>query len=172
MLTHDTLDRREAGRILATTLGEPELTSVDETEYKGKDDISGYITFAINDAKPRVQRDTIPDELEIGGGCDGLMYSPQAASGEEHGMLYLLWGRCRTGAEYYELYRSEKGGFVPEESELIARVKPEEYVVGRYVDTGLRDLTRYFYRVRAVAHDGRKGEFSEEFSGSTAAPKK
>lgn len=87
-------------------------------------------------------------------------------------MLYLLWGRCRTDAEYYELYRSEKSGFVPEESGLIAKVKPEEYVVGRYVDTGLRDQTVYFYRVRAVAHNGRKGEFSEEFSGRTAAPKK
>lgn len=172
VLTHDTFSRRDVGRILATTLGKAELTSVDETEYKGKDNISGYVTFAIKDSKPRVRRDTIPDELEIGGGCDGLMYSPRAASGEERGMLYLLWGRCRTDAEYYELYRSEKSGFVPEESGLIAKVKPEEYVVGRYVDTGLRDQTVYFYRVRAVAHDGRKGEFSEEFSGSTAAPKK
>ena len=109
----------------------------------------------------------MPDELDIGSGCDGLLNSPRAVHSEERGTLYLLWGRCRAEVSYYELYRSEKSGFSGEDAEIIAKVEPEEYVVGRYVDRGLADSTRYYYRVRAVGKDGRRGRLSAEFSART-----
>lgn len=38
---------------------------------------------------------------------------------------------------------------------------------GRYSDTGLKEHTRYFYRVRAVDTAGRKSPLSREFSAWT-----
>lgn len=81
-------------------------------------------------------------------------------------MLYLLWGKCRAEVASYELFRSEESGFLPDETNKLAIVEPEEYVVGRFVDRGLSDRKRYYYRVRAVAGDGRRGKVSEEFSGA------
>ena len=86
-------------------------------------------------------------------------------------MLYLLWGANREkNLSHYELYRSRDPGFVPSEANFIARVEPEEYVCGRYVDRGLEPHTEYHYRVRAVNTEGVCGDFSEPFSGITKEP--
>ena len=60
--------------------------------------------------------------------------------------------------------------FIVDDSTHIADVLPEEYVVGRYVDTGLKTHTEYFYRVCAVNTDGVCGELSNVFSAITKEP--
>ena len=86
-------------------------------------------------------------------------------------MLYLLWGANREkNLSHYELYRSEDPDFVPCEDNRIARVEPEEYRCGRFIDRGLGTHTTYWYRVRAVNTAGVAGDFSEAFSGTTREP--
>ena len=68
---------------------------------------------------------------------------------------------------HYELYRAKNTGFIPSEETLIAKIEPEAYRVGRYIDEGLEVHTEYFYRVRAVNQNGICGDFSEEFSAYT-----
>jgi hypothetical protein len=68
---------------------------------------------------------------------------------------------------HYRLYRSEQSGFTPDESTFLAEVLPEKYREGRYVDTGLKRHTPYFYRVCAVNRSGVCGPMSREFSAFT-----
>ena len=49
----------------------------------------------------------------------------------------------------------------------MADILPEEYVVGRYEDRGLKDHTCYYYRVCAVNKQGICGPVSDEFSAYT-----
>ena len=42
--------------------------------------------------------------------------------------------------------------------------------MGRWVDEGLKDDAVYYYRVRAVAKDGREGPLSEEIAVHTLQP--
>lgn len=56
---------------------------------------------------------------------------------------------------------------MPSEETLVAKVLPEQYVVGRYEDTDLLNHTCYYYRVCAVNQKGIRGEMSEEFCGIT-----
>lgn len=98
----------------------------------------------------------------------GLIAAPRAACGEEDGMLYLLWGKSRDPElSHYQLYRSEDGDFEANEETFLTDVFPEEYCVGRYVDTGLKHHTCYHYRVRAVNRKGVSGPVSEIFSAFT-----
>ncbi len=86
-------------------------------------------------------------------------------------MLYLLWGaNMEKNLSHYELYRSRERDFTPSEDNLAARVEPEKYRCGRYVDRGLGTHTEYWYRVRAVNTEGVAGDFSEPFSGTTKEP--
>ncbi len=110
----------------------------------------------------------VPDSLTIGGVETGLITKPQAACGENDGMLYLLWGKCSSDKlSHYDLYRGECADFPADDSTKIAQVTPEEFVVGRYIDTGLETNKRYFYRVQAVDADGNRGALSEVFSALT-----
>ena len=68
---------------------------------------------------------------------------------------------------HYKLYRSEQAGFEPSDATFVADVLPEEYVVGRYEDTELKEHAYYYYRVCAVNTDGVCGPMSEEFSACT-----
>ena len=68
---------------------------------------------------------------------------------------------------YYQLYRSEDGNFEANEETFLTDVFPEEYCVGRYVDTGLKHHTCYHYRVRAVDRQGIAGPVSGVFSAFT-----
>ena len=104
----------------------------------------------------------------IGSRYTGLITRPRAAAGENMGHLYLLWGaNTEEDLSHYRLYRSTAPGFVPSEENFVADVPPEEYVVGRYEDTGLETNVCYYYRVCAVNTSGVCGEMSEEFSAYT-----
>ena len=105
----------------------------------------------------------------IGSYYTGLITVPRAARGEEEGHLYLLWGRSmEEDLSHYQLYRSEVSGFTPDETTFVADVFQEpEYVVGRYVDKGLKKHTAYYYRVCAVNKSGQRSEMSDEFCGIT-----
>ena len=148
---------------------------VDETEPGAPLRDHGFATFRAEGpalperpaAVPAPTRGPAP----IGSVYTGLITEPVAAPGEEDGMLYLLWGRSmEEDLSHYLLYRSLEPGFRPEESNLVARVLPEEYRVSRYIDRGLKDHTRYFYRVRAVNTAGVEGPLSREFSAYTREP--
>ena len=105
----------------------------------------------------------------IGSHYTGLITAPRAARGEEVGHLYLLWGRnVEEDLSHYKLYRSEVSGFTPDESTFVANIaQEEEFVVGRYVDKGLKEHTPYYYRVCAVNKSGKTGPMSDEFCGIT-----
>ena len=104
----------------------------------------------------------------IGSVYTGLITQPCAAPGEHDGHLYLLWGASmEDDLSHYRLYRSEQPGFTPDDATFLAEVLPEKYREGRYVDTGLKHHTPYFYRVCAVNQSGIRGPMSREFSAWT-----
>lgn len=105
----------------------------------------------------------------IGSVYTGLVGEPCAAAGEHQGHLYLEWGRSyEEDLSHYELYRSEDSDFEASPETFVTEVLQEpEYAVGRYSDTGLKEHTRYYYRVRAVNKAGQKSPLSREFSAWT-----
>lgn len=126
-------------------------------------------TLALQERLPVPVRGEAGAPAPIGSVYTGLITEPRAAAGEKPGHLYLLWGRSvEEDLSHYALYRSEVSGFTPDEATFVAAVPQEEdYVVGRYVDTGLKEHTCYYYRVRAVNKAGRPGPLSREFHGFT-----
>ncbi len=104
----------------------------------------------------------------IGSVYTGLIAKPRAARGENEGHLYILWGAdTDSDFSHYKLYRGEEPGFIADDNSFVADIVPEEYCVGRYVDTDLKHHTQYYYRVCAVNKNGLCGELSEEFSAYT-----
>lgn len=103
------------------------------------------------------------------GGRRFMIYAPRGSRGEKDGQLYLLWSaNAESDLSHYEIYRSKRSGFVPDEKTFVSDVKPDpQFCIGRYEDGGLDNFTTYYYRVRAVDMDGNKGEFSDEFSATT-----
>ena len=149
--------------------------SVDEQELpKTESCENGFSTYRLGGdilrLKERVERGPIFDgtPMPIGSEYTGLITEPRAAAGENPGHLYLLWGQSiEPNFSHYKLYRSEVSGFTANAETFIADIQPEEYRVGRYEDTGLKEHTRYYYRVRGVNQQGEMGILSEEFSAIT-----
>ena len=128
----------------------------------------GQDTTSLKTREPEipVSPDGVPSP--IGAVYTGLIGEPCAAATEGYGSLYLLWGANRDpDFSHYKLYRSEASGFEANEDTFLAEIQPEEYCVGRYVDTGLKDHACYYYRVCAVNHAGVCGPLSREFSAYT-----
>lgn len=145
-----------------------QVVSTDESENPNHMACPGFTTLWGGEVVLPQREVASEDPLTVGGVYTGLISTPRAASAydAEPGTMYLLWGRCADAKlSHYELYRSLEQDFVPCTGNLIARIEPEKFVVGRYVDSGLAPNTRYYYRVRAVSQDGRKGSFSDVFSG-------
>ena len=136
----------------------------------------GFYTYKIEDFKIKNQKQEKPrlnkeKPLPIGSHYTGLIDKPKAANGEKNGQIYLLWGANReSNLSHYELYRSPTPNFKANAKTFVAKVFPEPYVVARYSDEGLKDYTRYYYKVRAVNKNGMRGELSEEFSAKTKQP--
>jgi hypothetical protein len=108
---------------------------------------------------------------KVGSFYSGLIDSPKAGHGAEPDQLYVIWGQnTESDLSHYELYRSETPGFTPDAASFVADIEPGPYCVGLCDDRGLKVFTTYYYRVRAVDSDGHKGEFSDEFSGTTREP--
>ena len=107
----------------------------------------------------------------IGSNITGLVTIPRTAHGDDPDHLYLEWGQnMESDLSHYELYRSEKQGFTPNESNFVQKVEPGPYRVVAFENKGLKEFTRYYYRVRAIDKDGNGSEFSEEFTGQTREP--
>lgn len=148
--------------------------TVDERSKELVDKV-GFITYRLNvdglDLKIQnkeeiIKRDNKPSP--IGSVYTGLITTPCAYHSENRGEIYLLWGYNNdVDFSHYRLFRSEVPGFIPNDETFIANVEPEEYVVGRYVDSGLKDETAYYYRVCAVNKAGNNGTMSDEFIGYT-----
>lgn len=148
--------------------------SVDEKQYDGgKND--GFITYRLGEDEikftPKESKEpktSTKKPLPIGQFYTGLITEPKAVCGENDGQLYLLWGANReTNLSHYKLFRGEFADFIADDSTHIADVLPEEFVVGRYIDTNLKSHTEYFYRVCAVNENGVCGEISNVFSATT-----
>lgn len=148
--------------------------TIDERSYGGgKND--GFITYRLGaeDLKLKLRETFAPNisdkkPLPIGEFYTGLITEPKAFRGENDGQLYLLWGASKEpNLSHYKLFRGETADFIADDSTHVADILPEEYVVGRYVDTDLKTHTEYFYRLCAVNTDGICGELSDVFSGIT-----
>ncbi|MGM9624850.1 MAG: glycoside hydrolase family 38 C-terminal domain-containing protein, partial [Eubacteriales bacterium] len=150
-----------------------ENCGTDETSFEGHPDGYGYSTLRIDIGELPKRENTLDFICEskpapIGSVWTGLITKPRAFRGENQGHLYLLWGQnMEKNLSHYELYRSETQNFEPSLDTFIAKVEPGIYRVGRYIDEGLKQHTKYFYRVRAVNKEGTAGDFSDEFSGIT-----
>ncbi len=147
--------------------------TVDERLYNGTVR-RGFVTYRLQNDKIKIHEREAESEYKkskpapIGSVYTGLITRPRAIRGENSGHLYLLWGyNNEKNFSHYKLYRSESPNFEISNDTFIADVKPEEYVVGRYEDTGLKPHTCYYYKVFAVNTDGAAGEVSEEFSAFT-----
>lgn len=149
---------------------------VDETPVDGEIFERGFATYRLGGGSLRLAERPVTEKkgengapAPIGSHYTGLITAPRAARGEDAGHLYLLWGRnTEEDLSHYKLYRSEESGFAPNESTFVADILQEpEFVVGRYVDKGLKEHTAYYYRVCAVNKAGQRGEMSEEFCGIT-----
>ena len=145
---------------------------VDETPLEGGETFDkGFAAYRLGEQLQLKTRPVLEAKGEngapapIGSHYTGLITAPRAARGEDVGHLYLLWGRnMDEDLSHYKLYRSEVSGFTPDETTFVADVfQEEEFVVGRYVDKGLKEHTPYYYRVCAVNKNGKQGPMSEEF---------
>lgn len=152
-----------------------EKCAVDEQPSGAPDCVYGFSTYRLNaDSVCLPERETsVPCSSEgfpapIGAHYTALISEPCAAASEDTDSLYLLWGASREADfSHYRLYRSEQKGFSANEDTFLANVMPEDYCVGRYVDTGLKAHTCYYYRVCAVNKAGVSGPLSREFSAYT-----
>jgi len=150
--------------------------STDEQKVLPTEKDSGFMTLMLSGEHINLEeRENEPcDPLMIGGEYNGLITEPRAASvyDLEPGTMFLLWGACADKEiAYYELYRSKEKDFTPHDSLLIAKVQPEGFAEGRFVDSQLENNTFYYYVLRAVAKDGRKGPFSVCFGAKTRESK-
>ena len=105
---------------------------------------------------------------KVGTVYTGLISVPKAWRGDKPDTLYLQWGQnVESDLSHYELYRGNTPDFEVGEKTFVAKVEPGPYVVVPFEDTGLKPHTTYFYRVRAVDLDGRKGQLSDVCRGVT-----
>ncbi len=148
-----------------------ELLKTDETPLDNyPEEINGFITVKIDGEpiKHSKEERSLENPAPIGSNYTGLITEPMAGHTENSGQLYLLWGRSmEEDFSHYELYRSEMDGFMPGEESFVANVERESFRVSRYIDSGLKDDTLYYYRVRAVNKENKKGKFSNQFCGRT-----
>lgn len=152
-----------------------ERNTIDEKPLEIEEKTKGFITYRlgkdnisvpVRPLKSESYDENIP--APIGSYYTGLVTKPKAVFGENPGQLYLLWGHNKEeNFSHYKLYRSKEENFPADESTFVADVYPEEYVVGRYVDTELENHTLYHYRVCAVNKNGVSGKISDVFSAYT-----
>ncbi|MDR1556399.1 MAG: glycosyl hydrolase-related protein [Tannerellaceae bacterium] len=104
---------------------------------------------------------------KVGSFYTGLVSNPRAWRSDTSDVLYLQWGQNQdSDLSHYELFRGDRPDFVADENSFVTKVIPGPYVVVPYEDKGLKSHT-YYYRVRAIDHDGNKGELSDVFEGIT-----
>jgi hypothetical protein len=162
---------------LLTTVTQPELT--DKYLNLGQEYFYriAAITSRLNQG---VVSETLAVTTDAGGNSPpapigsfetGLVSLPKTAHGDNPNHLYLIWGKNReSDISHYELYRSETNGFTPDSNNFVAKVESGPYRVVTFEDSGLKEFTQYYYRVRAVDKTGHAGEMSPEFTGTTREP--
>ena len=136
----------------------------------------GFFTYKLNGYKVKYKKELRPvlsnqKPLPIGSHYTGLIDKAKATNGENNGLIYLIWGRsCERNFSHYEVYRSETPNFKANKKTFVANVYPENFVIARYADQGLKNNTTYYYKVCAVNKNGVKSDFSPEFSAQTKQP--
>ncbi len=153
-----------------------ERVGIDEGSLYDKNVITtGFLTYRLGKEtikiKEKAKEASINDNEgpeAIGSVYTGLITRPCAAAGENLGQLYLLWGQnMEKGLSHYKLYRSERPDFEADRDSFVTDVMPGKYRVVSYSDTGLKNHTRYYYKVCAVDKNGRYGKMSDVFEGIT-----
>ena len=168
-------DENEDFEVKSTQLGHMKVERVTVDERNTDNHLrKGMVTYRLTadniKLNVRDEKLDLPSDrpAPIGSVYTGLITKPRAACGEDTGHIYLLWGaNTEKDFSHYKLYRSEQPGFEADEKTFIADVYPEEYVVGRYEDKGLKEHTCYYYRVCAVNKNGVCGMMSDEFNAFT-----
>ena len=159
--------------------GTAERVRIDETVLPTDAWESSFATYRIGSGCLRLKERAVLQPrgengapAPVGSIYTGLITEPCAAAGEDDGHLYLLWGAGdEEDLSHYLLFRSETPGFTPDENSFLAKVFPEEYRVGRWVDRGLETHKCYHYRVCAVNSQGKRSPMSREFSAFTREPR-
>ena len=168
-------DENEDFEVKSTQLGHMKVERVTVDERNTDNHLrKGMVTYRLTadniKLNVRDEKLDLPSDrpAPIGSVYTGLITKPRAACGEDTGHIYLLWGaNTEKDFSHYKLYRSEQPGFEANEKTFIADVYPEEYVVGRYEDKGLKEHTCYYYRICAVNKKGACGMMSDEFNAFT-----
>ena len=164
-----------SGAVVLEAPYEAKRVCIDEMPLEGDASDTGFSTWRLGSGVLKLKERPVVQAVgengapaPIGSVYTGLITEPCAAPGEHDGHLYLLWGASmEEDFSHYHLYRSEVSGFTPDENTFLARVEPEVYREGRYVDMGLNVHTCYYYRVCAVNKQGLAGPMSREFSAFT-----
>jgi len=130
------------------------------------------------------EKNALPNRVER---LSAILVSPL----HQHNYVNLLFrANCESDVVRYEIHRSAKPGFTPNEATRIGQVNADAIVKGStayghtpvdhqvrdydhimYQDDAVEPLSEYFYRVRAVDAAGQKGPFSDEASVTTKGRK-
>lgn len=119
---------------------------------------ANFATWRLNPTSIHLpERQPDPIAAPHGAPYSGLIANLCAASGEDAGHIYLLWGQVQNPTpDHYLVFRAES----PEEldhAQPIASVQPGPYRVVSFQDRGLREHHRYAYAIQPVFPSGQTG---------------
>lgn len=118
---------------------------------------------------------------------EGLHVVHVSPISSENYLCLFFYSNIESDVSLYLIYRSNKKGFIPAESDLIGKINADqrvkhttphgfntverrlsEFIQQMYADESVEPNTTYYYRVCAVDNGGNKGVFSNEASGKAA----
>lgn len=129
---------------------------------------ANFATWRLNPTTIHLpERQPEPLAAPHGAPYSGLIANLCAASGEDPGHIYLLWGQVQNPTpDHYLVFRAESPDQLSD-AQPIASVQPGPYRVVSFQDRGLREHHRYAYAIQPVYPSGQTGPRSNIASAHT-----